>query len=184
MNYYISDLHWGHNNVLDFDNRPFKTVEEMRDHMIEEWNKIVEKNDNVYILGDCVWKNSEWEYVQKLNGVKHLIRGNHDHINSEAKKCFVSIEPYAEIKDGDTFVVLSHFPIASFNRAHHGAVHLYGHVHTGWDRAVLKPVAESFEQHFNKPFLAFNVGCMLDYMNYKPRTLKEILETATRPALM
>lgn len=184
MNYYISDLHWGHKNVLNFDSRPFENIDEMRDKMIENWNKTVTDNDDVYILGDCVWKNSEWENIHRLNGRKHLILGNHDRISAEAKSCFVSIDSYKEIKDNGYHVVLCHFPIASFNRAHHGAVHLYGHIHNSWESGILKSVAQAFEKHFERPYLAYNVGCMMDYMDYTPRTLQYILRSATRPALL
>ena len=55
MNRYISDLHLGHANVIKFDNRPFKNLEEMHERIITNWNKVTNKNDTVYILGDFCW---------------------------------------------------------------------------------------------------------------------------------
>ena len=52
MKYYISDLHIGHKNCIIFDNRPFSTLEEMHDTIVENWNSVVKKDDEVYILGD------------------------------------------------------------------------------------------------------------------------------------
>lgn len=178
MKYYISDLHLGHANVLNFDNRPFSTLEEMEETIVKNWNAVVTDNDDVYILGDVVWKNSYWETIKNLKGRKHLVKGNHDRLSAEAKACFVSINDYEEIKDGNTPVILSHFPIASWNRMTHGSVHLYGHVHNNWEMTVLDGPKAAFEKHFEKPYLAFNVGCMLSYMNYTPRTLEEIMEGA------
>ena len=49
---YIADWHYGHKNILSFDNRPFKTVEEMNAALIDRWNKTVFPGDIVYMLGD------------------------------------------------------------------------------------------------------------------------------------
>ena len=54
MNYYISDLHIGHENILRFDNRPFADVNEMNNKLIENWNARVCSDDTVYILGDFI----------------------------------------------------------------------------------------------------------------------------------
>ena len=79
-NFYISDLHIGHENILRFDNRPFADVNEMNNKLIENWNARVRSDDTVYILGDFIWaKESEWpSIVGSLAGNKVLIRGNHD----------------------------------------------------------------------------------------------------------
>lgn len=80
MNRYISDLHFGHANILKFDNRPFRNTEEMETSLIENWNNTVLAGDTTYILGDFCWgKEPEWKrIVPLLNGNKVLIRGNHD----------------------------------------------------------------------------------------------------------
>ena len=59
MKYYISDLHFDHTNVIKFDNRPFKDVEEMNNALIHNWNSVVKKNDIVYVLGDFCFGNTE-----------------------------------------------------------------------------------------------------------------------------
>ncbi len=80
MNLYISDLHFGHANCVNFDNRPFRDVEEMDRCMIELWNNRVSPEDDVYIIGDFSFragKTPDW-YLRQLKGRKHLIVGNHD----------------------------------------------------------------------------------------------------------
>lgn len=57
MIYYISDLHFGHKNILAFDNRPWFTVKEMDRNLIERWNNKVTAKDTVYVLGDFSWYN-------------------------------------------------------------------------------------------------------------------------------
>ena len=59
MKFYISDLHFGHKNILKFDNRPFFTLEEMEKTLISNWNNKISKNDDVYILGDMFWHNED-----------------------------------------------------------------------------------------------------------------------------
>ena len=56
MNYYTSDLHLGHKNVIKFDNRPYSDVDEMDDCLIKNWNNKVTDNDDVYIVGDFAFK--------------------------------------------------------------------------------------------------------------------------------
>ena len=91
MNRYISDLHFGHANILKFDNRPFRNTEEMETALIENWNSTVFAGDTTYILGDFCWgKEPEWKrIVPLLNGNKVLIRGNHDlkEMSSSLKRC-------------------------------------------------------------------------------------------------
>ena len=57
--YFTSDLHFGHKNIIRFDNRPFTSVEEMDETLICNWNKKVNNDDLVYILGDISWYNDE-----------------------------------------------------------------------------------------------------------------------------
>ena len=50
--FFTGDLHFGHENVIAFDRRPFATVEEMDAELIRRWNNKVGKGDLVYLLGD------------------------------------------------------------------------------------------------------------------------------------
>jgi calcineurin-like phosphoesterase family protein len=76
----ISDTHFFHKNIIQYENRPFQDVEEMNDILIKNWNNIVKKNDKVFHLGDVSFSNKEKtkEIICKLNGYKILIMGNHD----------------------------------------------------------------------------------------------------------
>ncbi len=78
--WFTSDSHFHHKNILTFEDRPFATVEEMNEGMIETWNNKVKKSDLVYHLGDFVFGGySKWvDILPRLNGDKVLIQGNHD----------------------------------------------------------------------------------------------------------
>ena len=73
MNFYIGDVHFGHKNAIEFDQRPFGDVEEMDWVMIKKWNYKVSKNDHVYIIGDLIYKSEhEAEWYLKQIAVKIL----------------------------------------------------------------------------------------------------------------
>lgn len=77
--YYVADTHFGHKNVIGLSNRPFNTVEEMNEALVENWNKRVKGNDRVYILGDLFYRFDGYrEVLKRLKGKKYLILGNHD----------------------------------------------------------------------------------------------------------
>ena len=176
MNFYISDLHLGHHKALTYDDRPFKTVDEQNAVIIERWNDRVKTSDKVYILGDCLWDNFLLESVIKeLNGRKCLILGNHDRITAPFEKVFYQIETMVKIKDTGRIVTLCHYPIAHWEGADRGWIHLYGHIHAGRDsRPFLEYKREMCKRDY--PYECYNVGCMLPYMDYTPRTLDEIID--------
>lgn len=172
MKFYISDLHIGHKDVLQFDNRPFFTMREMHEEIITNWNSVVTKNDLIYVLGDMFWDNRlVSEIMPKLKGEKFLIKGNHDKINSEYKKYFTWVKDYAEIKDGKEHLVLCHYPIAHWKDADYGYIHLYGHIHKGKDLNTFSEYEKKMKQS-DYPYECYNVGCMLH--GYKPVTLEQL----------
>jgi len=75
-----SDSHFGHENIMKYCSRPFKTVGEMNEEMIRRWNERVGKKDLVFHLGDFAMgsKKRVEEYAQRLNGQKSIVLGNHD----------------------------------------------------------------------------------------------------------
>ena len=182
MIYYIADNHFGHKNVIRFDNRPFADTVLMDEVLVHNWNERVTEDDTVYILGDCFWKNEEnsVKLIQRLKGHKHLIRGNHDRVHGRLRFYYESIEHYAEINDNDRLVILCHYPIPFYKNQHYGAVMLYGHVHNTREQDFIeKWKRELWESEIQCNMI--NVGCMMEYMKYTPRTLNEILRQIPLP---
>ena len=172
MNYYTADLHFHHENAIQFDQRPFMNIDDMHHQLIKSWNKKVKDRDRVYILGDfSLCKDGEMvnDLLRKLRGKKILIRGNHDHFLDKEKMnkdLFEGIYDYLRITDLKQRVILSHYPMAVWDCSHRGSIHLYGHVHGN---------AAAYQRHPHLKYLqnAYNVGCM--NWNYEPVSLKEIL---------
>lgn len=174
MIFYTSDLHFGHSKIIEYENRPWKTVEEMNAALFANWNKKVGKDDDVYVLGDFCFQGAQYaiKILEQLNGHIHLVRGNHDHFM--AQKSFelwkwnsdkgndISLEGwYKHLEDVGREVILCHFPIMYWDGMDdRGSYHLYGHMHSRPDK-----------QHPHRD--AFNVG--VDINNYMPVTLDELL---------
>jgi len=165
--FFTSDLHLYHNKILELEDRPFNSMEEMNEALIQNWNNKITNNDDIYILGDFSFgnKNETIGILNRLNGQKYLIKGNHDKIikNEEIASKFVWVKDYYEIKKKQVGhrIILFHYPINSWNNKHYGSLHFYGHVHSCKHRDGLG------EKN------SYNVG--VDVNNYEPVSLEEIL---------
>lgn len=173
-------MHFGHKNILKYDGSPFSSIEERDKAIITNWNARVSDRDIVYILGDVSFSGADRtkEILKGLNGEKHLITGNHDagilaspSLSSE----FAEIVPYKETSLEHYRLVLCHYPILMYNGHFRGAIHLYGHVHRTAEYDLIKRFQRELEDEQCRKLSMFNVGVMIPYMDYGPRTLKEIL---------
>jgi calcineurin-like phosphoesterase family protein len=148
--FFTSDLHLGHRNLLKFTKpRPFATIDEHDEAVLENWNSVVKTNDIIYVLGDIALNKSPEElelYLKKLNGHKRLILGNHDRAKVHASYLnsgiWESMREYEVVKLMDNRgisyeCVLFHYPILEpnhvFNKFKAGKIgptcHFYGHIH-------------------------------------------------------
>lgn len=176
---YIADLHYGHKNALAFDNRPYKNIDEMNDALINNWNAVVQPGDICYVLGDMFWCKCDEAIavLDNLNGEKFLIKGNHDRCNdSRFVKKFVKVTDYMEVEDGEKHIVLCHYPIPCFKNHYYGWYHLYGHVHNSFEYQMMQHDRYLMRELYDKPCNMYNVGAMMPYIHYTPRTLDEIIE--------
>lgn len=176
--FFTSDLHFGHFNILRFDNRPFNSVQEMDEAMITLWNETVLPIDTVYILGDVSWYDDATtaKILARLNGRKILVAGNHDQLGPLTTKQYAEIhKSYHEIRSGNgNKVVLSHYPIHFFNGQRRNAIMLYGHLHNSRiDESLARKMTQMVKDELGIDFVMVNVGCML--WNYIPRTLDELI---------
>lgn len=169
MNLYISDLHFGHGNVINFDHRPFSDVEEMDRVMIQLWNARVQPEDHVYVIGDFCYRSGKTEdwYLRQLRGHKHLVIGNHDGKlleNEKAMGYFESVDKMMHVEDNGNHTCLCHYPIADWYKGRHGSWHIYGHIHG--DRGDVYRLMKTREH-------ALNAGACIN--NYTPASLNELI---------
>lgn len=137
--WFSSDLHLGHARLLEFcrETRSGETIQEHDELLIEAWNTVVSKGDVVYILGDECLGDREVGYsnISRLNGQKHLIKGNHTQLRKQHhKEVFQSISDLKQISvtlsNGiKQEIIMCHFPLLSWNRMDKGSWMLHGHCH-------------------------------------------------------
>jgi calcineurin-like phosphoesterase family protein len=137
--WFTSDLHVDHKNIIEYCSRPW-TFEQQREEIITRWNSRVGLYDDAYHLGDFVFAGSKGlqktlEVIKELNGNITFIRGNHcqdglwELIERANLPHVKEICHYKEITVERTKICMFHYPMETWNKAHHGAWHLHGHSH-------------------------------------------------------
>lgn len=121
--FFIADTHFGDHRILKYENRPFDTVEKMDTAIVSNWNSTVGPDDIVYHLGDV----GEASYISKLNGIKYLIKGNHDIEDNDYYRKAGFKEVYDKPIILNNFWMLSHEPL--YVNSNMPYANLFGHVH-------------------------------------------------------
>jgi calcineurin-like phosphoesterase family protein len=159
--FFTSDSHFGDHRTINIWKRPFASVAEMDVVLEAAWNAAVGPDDEVWHLGDIARTPAQVPaLLARLNGTKHLIRGNNDPAATLTAPGWASVADYAELEIDGRKLVLCHYPFRSWNGQHRGALNLHGHSH-----GRLKPMPR---QH--------DVG--VDVRQWRPVTLEEILAGA------
>jgi calcineurin-like phosphoesterase family protein len=134
MDYFISDLHFGHKNIIRFCRRPFRSVVEMDDSLIKRWNSVITDKDRVFVIGDVFICDDDRakEIMSSLLGYKILIKGNHD----KSPRKMISLgfdEAYKKydykLSDGRV-ALLKHYPVPDILLSDYDLM-IHGHLHNG-----------------------------------------------------
>lgn len=133
--YFTSDLHFGHENIIKYCNRPFSNAAEMDEVLISNWNSTVNPEDEVYIIGDVFFCHAAraHEILDQLNGKLVLLLGNHDEVianHGHLKRRFRILPELHFERYGDRHIQMCHYPMLSWNMSFHGSFMLHGHVHS------------------------------------------------------
>jgi calcineurin-like phosphoesterase family protein len=176
--WFTSDCHFCHANVIKYDNRPFTDVDEMNEKLILNWNSVVDEKDVVFYLGDLSFDRNGGHterIVNELNGKIHYILGNHDDERDIRKlNRFETISDYINLSINDLDnprkkqgIMMMHYPILSWDKAHHGDWHLHGHCHQSL-------VTQNPEYYKRK---VLDMGC--NGWDYRPVSYNEIKSIMT-----
>lgn len=183
MIYIVSDTHFYHKNILQYCDRPYKTVEEMNLAIVNNWNSVVTPNDIVFHLGDVGFGLVEnlKPMIESLNGHKILLKGNHDMKRGEnswrnigfekSYKCkevtlrqFLNDIGYLDDSEIKNYtgnlenVIFSHYPRECLDNQ----INIHGHIHD-------VPLDTSLYNPNN------HICVSVEMINYKPKSLREIL---------
>lgn len=155
-----SDTHLGHRNIIKYCNRPFTSVEEMDEVLIEKWNKKVSTSSTIIHAGDVGWYRDKphkfRETLGRLNGKKYLIPGNHDDNLLLLSEYFTILPLVHEVVWNKQKIVFCHYPMRSWHHNMNGNWHLYGHCHN-----TIPTYGKSFD-----------IG--VDAWNFEPQRFEEI----------
>lgn len=167
MIFFTSDHHFNHKNIIEYSKRPFSSLEEMNETLIERWNHIVNPGDLVYYLGDfAMGQPHEWvNFMNRLNGDVILIKGNHDNVSY-----YRTMEKVIGIHNNKTYItkngyniLLCHYP-PDYSKNPLGKYYdiaLCGHIHQAW----------KYKEIDGKPCL--NVG--VDVHGFEPISINRVL---------
>lgn len=125
--FFTSDSHWWHTNIIKYCNRPFSSIEEMNEKLVQYWNETISKDDIVFHLGDFAFcgPTKVREIKEQLNGKIILIKGNHDY--DSTLKLFDNVFDQLLLNLNGDLVYLNHYPFASFPENYY---QLLGHIHS------------------------------------------------------
>lgn len=128
--WFISDTHFGHRGILKYEGtlRPFQTLEEHDETLIENWNSVVKQDDKVYHIGDFCLNRSALQYAKRLNGRKILIMGNHDTFRTQ-EYLDVGFERICGALQFEN-LILTHIPVHSCQLEHRFFANVHGHMHS------------------------------------------------------
>jgi calcineurin-like phosphoesterase family protein len=164
---FISDPHFGHTNMAT--KRGFDTAEEMNEHIITEWNKVVRKRDITYILGDITMeKKLGYQWLDKLKGTKHVVLGNHDR-KQDVLELLKYVSSVAGVIKFKKEFLLTHVPVHINQVRKH--INIHGHVHENtivtyeWDYIENCDIAVPNPRYFN---------VSMEVLDYKPHTINEL----------
>lgn len=150
--FFISDLHYGHKNIIDIDKRPYESIEAMDEYIVQELKTKLRPTDVLFDLGDLFWKSiniKECRDVLDSIPTKNIYKvvGNHDPYKHYIEAPTNSLYDHF-LKIGDIFdirveyenteyeIALSHYPILDWNHMYQGGLHIYGHTHGHTDKWV------------------------------------------------
>ena len=184
--YFTSDLHFCHDREFIWAERGFKSVSEMNETIIRNWNSMIDENDDCYVLGDIMLGDNTQglECLKQLRGHIHIIRGNHDTVKRIPlyESCYnvVKVSNAEYIKAEGYNFYLSHYPTITANLDDGDKplkailINLYGHTHQKNNFYVDRPnmYHVGVDSHNCKPI---EIGTIIDEIKEKMSECKKFM---------
>jgi calcineurin-like phosphoesterase family protein len=163
---FIADLHFGHENMAR--HRGFASAAEQDEYIVSQWNGTVHKRDITYILGDVTMEKANYDILDRLNGRKHVVLGNHDKLAHTAKlmQHVDSVAGMIQYKG----LFLTHCPIHTMELDYRVKYNIHGHIHEKYVERDFKMFGITFFKRIDRRYIC--VSC--EQVNYTPKTLKEL----------
>lgn len=179
--FFTGDLHFWQDSLITRGYRKFVDTDEMNRTMRDRWNAKVPPRAFVYFLGDLSWswKRSSMDIIKELNGLVIWIPGNHDRGREKhaAKELGwrvadslheIDVED-AEHPEGKQRITLCHYPLLTWNKAHHGAWALHGHSHGNARYPMVCPIMDVGTDTNNfTPYSYAEVKAKIGHIKYTP----------------
>jgi len=163
---FIADLHLGHINMAL--HRGFSTVEEHDEYIIEKWNSVVHKRDVTYILGDVTMEKAEYDILNRLNGRKYVVLGNHDKLG-HTRKLLEYVDSVAGMMKYKG-VMLTHCPIHPMELDYRFNKNIHGHIHEKLVERDFTLFGIPLFKRVDKRYIC--VSC--EHVDFTPKTLEEL----------
>lgn len=125
--YFIADTHFGDKNIIKYEGRPFKDVEEMNNVLIENWNNTVGSMDTIFVVGDFISDSRYLDIIHKLKGKIKIIVGNHDVPLIDDYRRYGNVEVFEYPIILDNFWMVSHEPLYITENSPYA--NIFGHIH-------------------------------------------------------
>jgi len=155
--FFTADQHFGHAKILEYESRPFISVEEMDEELIRRHNSVVRSKDTVIHAGDFAFCKTrglaEEKYINRLNGKHVFLYGSHDNWMGPRRAPDIHT-----VQVDKQLIVICHYAMRVWPRSHYGSWHVYGHTH-----CRLEPFG-----------LSLDVG--VDCHNYYPVSFRQLQE--------
>ena len=172
--WYASDHHFDHAKIIEYQTRPFSSLEEMNETMIARWNEVVKPQDHVWHLGDLTTHRKihtiKYRILDRLNGHKRLLMGNHDLDTCEHYLEFFEKVQASHVHDNMLF---THIPVHPESLGRFRA-NVHGHTHGNSYKPATRYKWVNGVQDKTRPYDTPYINCCVEACDYRPISLEEL----------
>jgi len=174
MIWFTADYHLAHKNIIEYCNRPFSSVKEMDQTILNNLSLVIKPGDDIYYLGDLSFNTESarifLDITKRCNVI--FIKGNHDKgsVIHELKQYKIPVYGLKTITFDKQVIVLCHYAMRVWDRSHYNSWQLYAHSH-----GSLPPIGKQHDVGVdNNDFKPVSMSSLFEIMNQKPNNFNYI----------